>query len=241
MPTPPRRRAHPWSRIPSGAAAAATNAEVKVAHCSLCGSDVHLWRADGDYKDFTGWAAGQKVQICGHEAVGEVTAVEERGHAPEGRPALRRGLAVRLVPQLRVLPARRRAALPGGQRRGLHVRRRQRRRVRRLLAHQGRGLRLRAARRVGRGGDGAAALRGQTVADAAAPADEGGDRVGVWGWAASAPWPSPSRRSSGCEVTALSSSDSKKRAALDLERDEIRRARRRGADGRRRAPSTSSW
>ena len=53
----------------------ATGVEVKVTHCGLCGSDVHLWRADGDYKDFTGWAAGQKVQICGHEAVGEVTAV----------------------------------------------------------------------------------------------------------------------------------------------------------------------
>ena len=48
----------------------ATGVEVKVTHCGLCGSDVHLWRADGDYKDFTGWAAGQKVQICGHEAVG---------------------------------------------------------------------------------------------------------------------------------------------------------------------------
>ena len=62
----------------------ATGVEVKVTHCGLCGSDVHLWRADGDYKDFTGWAAGQKVQICGHEAVGEVTAVAIFLHGLDG-------------------------------------------------------------------------------------------------------------------------------------------------------------
>jgi len=46
-----------------------------VTHCGLCGSDVHLWQSDGGYKDFTAWAAGKDAQICGHEVIGEVTAV----------------------------------------------------------------------------------------------------------------------------------------------------------------------
>ena len=52
-----------------------TGVEVKVTHCGLCGSDVHLWQSDGGYKDFTAWAAGKEAQICGHEVIGEVTAV----------------------------------------------------------------------------------------------------------------------------------------------------------------------
>mmetsp|Transcript_46262 Transcript_46262/g.128586 ORF Transcript_46262/g.128586 Transcript_46262/m.128586 type:complete len:361 (-) Transcript_46262:195-1277(-) len=46
--------------------------EIKVKYCGLCGSDVHLTNADGGYKDFTAYELGEP-QICGHEVVGEVT------------------------------------------------------------------------------------------------------------------------------------------------------------------------
>lgn len=46
--------------------------EVRVDYCGLCGSDVHLINADGGYADFTAFPA---PQICGHEVIGEVTAV----------------------------------------------------------------------------------------------------------------------------------------------------------------------
>jgi uncharacterized zinc-type alcohol dehydrogenase-like protein len=46
--------------------------EVKVSHCGLCGSDVHLIHADGGYADFTAFPA---PQVCGHEVIGTVTAV----------------------------------------------------------------------------------------------------------------------------------------------------------------------
>ena len=52
----------------------ATGVEVKVTHCGLCGSDVHLWRADGDYKDFTGWAAGACVRPS-HRSKSNLTSV----------------------------------------------------------------------------------------------------------------------------------------------------------------------
>jgi len=49
--------------------------ELKVQYCGLCGSDVHLINSDGGYADFTGWASGSEVQVCGHEAIGIITAV----------------------------------------------------------------------------------------------------------------------------------------------------------------------
>jgi len=46
--------------------------EIKVTHCAICGSDVHLLEADGGYADFGAWP---KKQVCGHEIVGKVTGV----------------------------------------------------------------------------------------------------------------------------------------------------------------------
>ena len=33
--------------------------EIKVKVCGVCGSDVHLWQADGGYKDFTSYESGE--------------------------------------------------------------------------------------------------------------------------------------------------------------------------------------
>ena len=51
--------------------------EVQVQYCGLCGSDVHLINSDGGYTDFTSWAAGEAAgpQVCGHEVIGKVTGV----------------------------------------------------------------------------------------------------------------------------------------------------------------------
>jgi len=46
--------------------------ELRVKYCGLCGSDVHLLNADGGYKDFTAYELGQP-QIAGHEVTGTVT------------------------------------------------------------------------------------------------------------------------------------------------------------------------
>ena len=46
--------------------------EVAVECCGLCGSDVHLLNADGGYADFTAYP---EPQVCGHEIIGRVTAV----------------------------------------------------------------------------------------------------------------------------------------------------------------------
>jgi len=51
-----------------------TGVELQVSHVGLCGSDVHLINSDGGYADFTAYGLG-KPQICGHEAIGIVTAV----------------------------------------------------------------------------------------------------------------------------------------------------------------------
>ncbi|KAH8087563.1 sinapyl alcohol dehydrogenase [Aureococcus anophagefferens] len=44
--------------------------EVKVTHCAICGSGVHLLEAAA--ADFGAWP---KKQVCGHEIVGKVTGV----------------------------------------------------------------------------------------------------------------------------------------------------------------------
>jgi len=50
--------------------------EVEVQYCGLCGSDVHLINADGGYNDFTAYVCEPpQPQICGHEVIGQVTGV----------------------------------------------------------------------------------------------------------------------------------------------------------------------
>ena len=45
--------------------------EVRVSHCAICGSDVHLINADGGYKDFTSYVCEPVLpQVCGHEVIG---------------------------------------------------------------------------------------------------------------------------------------------------------------------------
>ncbi|KAL3898469.1 MAG: hypothetical protein SGPRY_012835, partial [Prymnesium sp.] len=56
------------------AALPSTGVELRVHCCGLCGSDLHLIAADGGYADFTAFPS---PQICGHEVIGEVTAVGE--------------------------------------------------------------------------------------------------------------------------------------------------------------------
>ena len=67
---------------------APTGIELKVKFCGLCGSDVHLINSDGGYADFTAWASGKELQVCGHETIGIITAVgEEVTHLKVGQRA----------------------------------------------------------------------------------------------------------------------------------------------------------
>eukprot|EP00931_Biecheleriopsis_adriatica_P121710 TRINITY_DN96772_c0_g1_i1.p1 TRINITY_DN96772_c0_g1~~TRINITY_DN96772_c0_g1_i1.p1 ORF type:complete len:359 (-),score=53.27 TRINITY_DN96772_c0_g1_i1:317-1393(-) len=44
--------------------------EVRVTHCAVCGSDLHLMRSEGGYD---GFGAFPDPQVCGHEIIGMVT------------------------------------------------------------------------------------------------------------------------------------------------------------------------
>lgn len=76
------RKIHAWAATSAGSKLELTEfeapslgpngVEIKVTHCGICGSDVHLLHADGGYADY---AAFPKPQVCGHEVIGTVTEV----------------------------------------------------------------------------------------------------------------------------------------------------------------------
>ena len=194
----------------------ATGVEVKVTHCGLCGSDVHLWRADGDYKDFTGWAAGQKVQICGHEAVGEVTAVGSAvTHLKVGQ---RCGVGwqcgschsceycLRGDEQLCQAGNGVDCTCAGGNAGAFAD----------YLRIKDAGFAFALPDALDAAATAPLLCGGQTVWTPLRQQTKAGDRVGVLGLGGLGTMAITFASKLGCEVTALSSSDSKKRAALDL-------------------------
>ena len=194
----------------------ATGVEVKVTHCGLCGSDVHLWRADGDYKDFTGWAAGQKVQICGHEAVGEVTAVGSAvTHLKVGQ---RCGVGwqcgschsceycLRGDEQLCQAGNGVDCTCAGGNAGAFAD----------YLRIKDAGFAFALPDALDAAATAPLLCGGQTVWTPLRQQTKAGDRVGVLGLGGLGTMAITFASKLGCEVTALSSSDSKKQAALDL-------------------------
>ena len=101
-PTPPVPNSFPSATLPDELGP--YDVEVKVTHCGVCHSDIHL--IDND------WGISQYPFIPGHEIVGTVTAVGSDVHGRKRRPARRHRLAGRLLRHLRVVPPRRRAPLP---------------------------------------------------------------------------------------------------------------------------------
>ena len=73
-----------------------TDVEVKISHCGICHSDIHL--IDND------WGISQYPFIPGHEIIGTVGEVGSDGRRSGGRRTDRRGLAGQLLRALRMVP-----------------------------------------------------------------------------------------------------------------------------------------
>ena len=170
----------------------------------------------GDYKDFTGWAAGQKVQICGHEAVGEVTAVGSAvTHLKVGQ---RCGVGwqcgschsceycLRGDEQLCQAGNGVDCTCAGGNAGAFAD----------YLRIKDAGFAFALPDALDAAATAPLLCGGQTVWTPLRQQTKAGDRVGVLGLGGLGTMAITFASKLGCEVTALSSSDSKKRAALDL-------------------------